>query len=278
MKYAYFAPCNKETIAKDIDQVTKAIAKKLNIELLEGAFSCCGRNIASDANADLALLANVRNLAVAEQLSADLLTISSTCYNALKKAAYVMQTDKAQAERINKKLQQFGLKYTGKIQPIHLVDALYNAKDEVESQAASRLAKIRLAPLYGAQFTRPAYYMEGQTGVAEKLFETLGAKTIEFPQRNNATGYQIAPYNQKTATQLTAEILNKAKELGADALVTLCPHDHLMCDAYQRKAIKKADLPILHLSQVVGFALGIKELGFEKHFISPSKLYNRIRS
>ena len=52
-----------------------------------------------------------------------------------------------------------------------------------------------------------------------------------------------------------------AKGAGADAMVTPCPLCHLNLDGFQPKAAGQAgqdiDLPILHLPQLVGMAMGI---------------------
>ena len=52
-----------------------------------------------------------------------------------------------------------------------------------------------------------------------------------------------------------------AKDRGAQAMVTPCPLCHLNLDGYQPEAAKQAqqpiDLPILHLPQMIGLALGI---------------------
>ena len=71
----------------------------------------------------------------------------------------------------------------------------------------------------------------------------------------------------------------EAKDLGADAMVTPCPLCHLNLDGSQPKAAKrrpsgKIDLPILHLPQMLGLAMGMqpKELGLQRHIISTSEV------
>jgi len=63
---------------------------------------------------------------------------------------------------------------------------------------------------------------------------------------------------------------------GADYIVTPCPLCHTALDMNQKKALKKQEvklkakkIPILHLSQLVGLALGYshKELGINKHMV-----------
>ena len=70
-----------------------------------------------------------------------------------------------------------------------------------------------------------------------------------------------------------------AKDRGADAMVTPCPLCHLNLDGYQPKARRqvrgdKADLPVIHVPQLIGLAMGMseKELGLQKHIVSTKKL------
>jgi succinate dehydrogenase / fumarate reductase cytochrome b subunit len=74
-----------------------------------------------------------------------------------------------------------------------------------------------------------------------------------------------------------------AKDLGADAMVTPCPLCHLNLDGYQGKARKnnrgdKADLPIIHMPQMIALAMGIetKEIGLGRHIVSTEEVVNKI--
>ena len=66
-----------------------------------------------------------------------------------------------------------------------------------------------------------------------------------------------------------------AKENGADLIVTPCPLCHSVLDTYQPKVEgelrKRINLPILHLPQLVGIAMGMdpETLGVGRHMIDP---------
>ena len=74
----------------------------------------------------------------------------------------------------------------------------------------------------------------------------------------------------------------EAKSLGADAMVTPCPLCHLNLDGFQPKAASQSktsiNLPILHLPQVVGLAMGMdaKSMGLNKHIVSAKKLLSSV--
>ncbi len=65
-------------------------------------------------------------------------------------------------------------------------------------------------------------------------------------------------------------------------MVTPCPLCHLSLDPYQPESAKEIgqelDIPVLHLPQLVGLAMGLnpKELGMQKHIISTKKLTDKI--
>ena len=73
-----------------------------------------------------------------------------------------------------------------------------------------------------------------------------------------------------------------AKGLGAAAMVTPCPLCHLSLDGRQPDAAAarktSIDLPILHLPQLIGLALGIdpKAMRLNKHIVSTKRLLSEL--
>ena len=67
--------------------------------------------------------------------------------------------------------------------------------------------------------------------------------------------------------------IEQSLEAGADAMVTPCPLCHLSLDAWQQKLKastgKSYQMPILHLSQLIGVAAGLddSELKFRRHVV-----------
>jgi succinate dehydrogenase / fumarate reductase cytochrome b subunit len=75
---------------------------------------------------------------------------------------------------------------------------------------------------------------------------------------------------------------SEAKDLGADAMITPCPLCHLNLDSFQPKAAAQAgrpiNLPILHMPQAIGLAMGLsaKEMGLQRHIVSTKPLLTKI--
>ena len=67
--------------------------------------------------------------------------------------------------------------------------------------------------------------------------------------------------------------MKEAKDEGADFMVTPCPLCHMSLDIYQERAGRAVhaalNLPILHLPQLLGLAMGMpaKDLGTSRHII-----------
>jgi succinate dehydrogenase / fumarate reductase cytochrome b subunit len=76
------------------------------------------------------------------------------------------------------------------------------------------------------------------------------------------------------APNMVGQNMRMAKDAGAEAVITPCPLCHLALDGYQADSAARwgrTDLPIFHLPQLVGLALGIDPsmLGMNKHIITP---------
>ena len=82
---------------------------------------------------------------------------------------------------------------------------------------------------------------------------------------------------------MVAKHTSTVQELGADAMVTPCPLCHLNLDGYQPKARKQSGIsihmPILHLPQLIGLALGFSpaDMGLERHIISTDAITKALK-
>ena len=76
----------------------------------------------------------------------------------------------------------------------------------------------------------------------------------------------------------------EAKQNGADCIVTPCPLCHLELDGKQADAERhkdeSIDMPILHLPQLVGLALGFtpKEMNLHRHIVSTDEVVKKLES
>ena len=84
--------------------------------------------------------------------------------------------------------------------------------------------------------------------------------------------------NKDASLKQAGRHLGDATDAGADCLVTPCPLCHLNLDLQQPLAAKVVgrdlEMPVLHLPQLVGLALGLSpsELGLGRHVVKPSSV------
>jgi succinate dehydrogenase cytochrome b subunit len=84
--------------------------------------------------------------------------------------------------------------------------------------------------------------------------------------------------NKEASLKQAGRHLGDALDARADCLVTPCPLCHLNLDLQQPQAARvvgrELDMPVLHLPQLVGLALGLapKELGLGRHVVRPTSV------
>lgn len=274
MRFAYYPGCNAEEISKQLDNATRVVSKKLDIDLIDvEEFNCCGSGALEDANSDLNLTVNARNFAIAEKKGLDIVTICSTCYNVMRKAQFDL-LDKENLSFVNKILKKHKLTYKNKVKILHYAE-LINKKE-----IANRIRKLtknpiskNIASFYGCHLQRPSDVLRNnREDFLENSIKLVGAKPIDTKSKDDCCGLHISLVKEKNMLKMTGSIVNEAKEQKADIILTLCTLCHFSLDANQIKSQRyygKLNIPVLFLPQLIGLAIGLneKELGIDKNII-----------
>jgi succinate dehydrogenase / fumarate reductase cytochrome b subunit len=292
MKYAYYPGCAAKGAAPELHQATMAVVAHLGIEVVEiNDFNCCGAGVISEADPDLAYLLNARTLATAEALGLPIMTVCGTCQGVLGGANQTLQRDEPLRQRINAELQKTtGLSYGGTVAVKHLQWIL--VKDFGLSALAARitrpLSELSVAPFYGCYILRPASATgfddwENPTSL-ENLIRTIGAHPVAYDGRTKCCGFPVFLEKEEIALGMVGQHVGEAKSKGSDVMVTPCPLCHMSLDIYQARAEQKQQregdpgatlgMPILHLPQLLGLAMGIpaEKLGLARHLTSTAPL------
>ena len=281
MKFAFFPGCVSRGGAPELYQSTIAVAEKIGIELeeIEG-WSCTGAGALQESNPLLGDTLNARNFALAQRMGLPIMTICSTCQGVMAQAKVKLEDDGYRAE-INEILATEGLEYNGGIEVKHMLWVMVEdiGLDKIRTLAVKSLDGIFLAPFYGCYIVRPSAALEydehpQRREALELVIEALGATPVDNDGKTRCCGFPILTINEKNSLAMVAKHTGEAQDLGADAMVTPCPLCHLNLDGFQSKAAKQMgkqiNVPILHLPQVIGAALGMDgpTLGLNRHIIS----------
>jgi len=171
------------------------------------------------------------------------------------------------------------LQYKGTVEVTHFLWVL------IKDYGLSRLKKmvkrplegLKIANFYGCHILRPPHIMGFENHLnpraMELVAEALGAESVEFDQRLACCGFHAVFPAEKEVMKLTGINCLSSKHAGADCIVTPCPLCQMQLDMYQPDAQKgfgeDITIPILHLPQLVGLALGFEpvELGIQRHIV-----------
>jgi len=286
MKYLFYPGCSMERSAIPYMQSLRAIEDKLSMSLVElEDWNCCGATEYSAVNRTASHALVGRNLAIAEQMSAESDTVvapCSACYLNLSKTDHYMQEDAIFRERINDALGAGGLKYdAGTVKVRHALDVIYNdiGLEKIKENVVKPLRGLRVAAYYGCMIVRPdvnhRFDNPEYPSVLEELLEALGAEVIDFPMKTHCCSGHMTQISGDTAYELIRRLVYGATRYEADMLVTLCPMCQLNIDAYQAEANRffntDYEVPILYFTQLIGLAFGMtpREMGIGKEFVDP---------
>jgi succinate dehydrogenase cytochrome b subunit len=291
MKVAYYKGCLASLSAKELDISTQALAPMLGIELDElESVTCCGAGDIHEAEPDYYLHLNARILAYGEATGADtLMTICNVCTLNLRQANWQLKNDEALLARVNRNLAAVGVpEYSGGIEVKHLLWLIAEGDgyERLKEVAHRGLKGLRVAPFYGCQILRPSKILgfedPDRPWSLEAIIEACGGESVDYPAKIKCCGFPIIQAREDVALGELIQPIEQAKDAGADAMVTPCPLCHLSLDAWQSK-LKKAtgrsfELPILHLSQLIGVAAGLEEseLRFKRHVVTVEPVIEKL--
>ncbi|MEX0829410.1 MAG: CoB--CoM heterodisulfide reductase iron-sulfur subunit B family protein [Nitrospirales bacterium] len=292
MKYAFFPGCVSKGACPELYQSVLQVYPKLGIDLEEmTTASCTGAGVLQEKDEQLGDLLNARTFALAEKQGLPIMTICSTCQGVMSQANYRLIHNAGYLEEINTMLQEEGLTYAGTTVIKHFLWILLEdvGEDFLRAKITQPLTGLRAAPFYGCYIQRPTealgFEEQPDRGKAlERIIEILGAEVVDFPGKTRCCGFPILTINKINSLSMVATHTQDAKSHGADIMVTPCPLCHLNLDGMQSQAASQhntsINLPILHLPQLLGLAMGMepKTLGLQRHLISSGSALAKIRS
>ncbi len=290
MKVAYWPGCVSRGFTPELHGSMAAVAPLLDIELVELDRACCtGAGVIAEHSQELADTLNGRTFALAQQEIANgadlMMNICSTCQGAQSESQERLDNNAVYRDFVNETLAPEGLHYERGISNKNFLWLLVEeiGLEKLASLVKRPLTNLKVGPFYGCYIVRPAE----RIGISDEhprdtylalVIEALGGTVIEYAGSHKCCGFPIITMNKKASLAQAGQHLADAADADADCLVTPCPLCHLNLDLQQPSAERQIgrplDMPVLHLPQLVGLALGLepKELGLQRHVVKPTSV------
>lgn len=260
-KYAFFTGCQMPIRQPHVEYVTRKIMPELGVELVDvKGFTCCPEPVAvglQDSFASTAIAA--RNIAVAEEQGADIMTACNGCYFTLRHAVEELR-DAGTRAKVNEALAETGHTYRGTATVKHFAQVL---RDDVGIEAIRHASKHRLTGLNVAAHT--GCHFSNRMGEDSKLLDTLieatGARSIPYGGKNLCCGWTLGTYGKpEEGYSWLKSRLDSMRVGGAECIAVICPQCLQQFDMGQLIASRKVQLtyrlPALFYLQLLGVAMG----------------------
>jgi heterodisulfide reductase subunit B len=258
-KVGYFPGCTSQGSASDYDRTVRAVARALDLDLVEPeGWTCCGSSPAHATDPVEAVVMPMRSIAAVERMRIGTLTTPcSACFARLKTVEHDVGQDAAKAEKIAAKI---GYAYGGKVRVQHLLDTLMERPEKIAARVTRPLTGLKIACYYGCLITRPSRITGAEHPEypmkMDELVRALGAEPIAWSGKTDCCGAALGVSKTEVALKMTKRVLTNARACGADIVATMCPMCHINLDARQQQLGFKTPTPIVYATQLMLLAFG----------------------
>jgi len=268
MKYAFFLGCLIPARELNYEVAVRKVLPALGVNLVEmKEASCCAPfSIQSLDYASWMALA-ARNLAIAEEMGLDILTLCNDCYESLLMVNTLLKEKKDLRNKVNETLTKVGKEFKGKTDVKHLVDVLHDdvGIKKIKDAVNAPFKGLRVGAQPGCHLTKPKrihFEMIRGYRALDELVEATGAESVQFEKREMCCGGPLRDINDELARQVSRQKLITLKNANVQAIVTLCPFCYLQLDTGQlevkRHFNEEYNLPVLHFIELLKMAMGMK--------------------
>lgn len=272
--YSYYPGCSAHATAREYDASLKAVLNALDVHLEEiSDWNCCGASSAHNLSANLAVGLPARNLALVEQMNLETIAPCAACYNRLRSAQHSLRTHPERyswlAELLEKPLEDRAVIRSPISVLIHDIGLL-----QIAAKVRKPLQSLRVVSYYGCLLARPRHISElGDSEHPRELDDlmcSLGAVPCTWSYAVDCCGGALSISRPEIVRRMTQKIVDAAKAVGADLIITACP----MCQVNleMRQSGQDAErLPALYFSEALGLAFGLPETNdwLSRHLVDP---------
>jgi heterodisulfide reductase subunit B len=259
---AYYPGCSLHSTGSEFDSSAKAVCEALDINLIEPeGWVCCGSSAAHRIDPETATQLPMENLALIEKSGFQEVTMPcAACFNRHKAAQYEIREDKQHKAEIDKELDYT---YLDTVKVNTLIQSILEnvGTSGVSNRVQRPLAGLRVVPYYGCLLTRPpqvteAEHPENPTDM-DDLLASLGAEVVDWSYKTVCCGAAHSLTRPDIVLELSGNLIQMAREAGADLIAVACPLCHINLDARQMQMNIEEPMPILYFTQLMSLAFGL---------------------
>ncbi len=258
-KITYYPGCTLKNKAKNLDKAARLTAEKLgwSLEEIEN-WQCCGGAYTSAKDEIATKLPSVRALSEGMKNGGKVVTVCSACYNVLKQTNHEFSVNPDFDMRVNNYMAP-DMEYHGEGEVVHYLEFLRDTVgfDQVKEKVENPLAGMKIAAYYGCLLLRPSSVLgfddPENPSIMENFIRALGAEPVMWPMRNECCGGYITLEDKGAAKKRANAVMESAKEMGADMIITACP----LC-LYNLKKNAEDGIEVKYFTEVLAEAFGIE--------------------
>ncbi|MDH7487465.1 MAG: CoB--CoM heterodisulfide reductase iron-sulfur subunit B family protein [Anaerolineae bacterium] len=260
MKFAFYPGCLVLQRMPQYELATKRLLAALGIGLQDiPQAACCGAPIVESFSDEWLTLA-AYNLALAEAMGLDILTVCGSCTHTLRRARRALREPDVR-RRVNGRLAALGLRVEGRSEVQHLLQVLMAHRQALRERIVSPL-RLKVALTYPCQVFRPGELSGFDDPLRPQAMHDLvaltGVEIVETGVEYECCGSTYMMSDEALALAAGRRKLEASR--GADVLVDACGNCHLLLERMQHaiwgdQAAER--LPVLFLPQLLGLALGL---------------------
>lgn len=291
----YYPGCSSQATGAHLDKSLRAILAPLGLAFRDiDDWNCCGASVGHIEGGHLANSAlSARNLANARAAGPeDVVTPCAACYlNTHYVNESIRGSEQLKAD-LNEALGVAGKNYDGSLHVRHICEYLVTdiGMEAIKAKVTKPLSGIKVAGYVGCQTVRPFANTERANNFdsyddptfLDDFTKACGAEALPFKRRTQCCGGSVSVMSPDKGLHLMRDILQEAKDLGADVISTPCPLCQTNVEMYQPEINKRFgtdfNIPVVFYTQLLAVAFGldpVKDAALDQNIIKSDKLMKR---
>jgi len=274
LRFSFFPGCSLKASGHENTASLLKFCDKVNIELTElEDWNCCGSSSAHSVDRNVAKYLPMRNISLVPK-GVPLLIACPSCLLRMKSMYLKIKKDKNLRDEYE---EMWGKSFDDELEIIHFFE-IFNriCLEDFMDNPTEKLKRLKVAPYYGCMLSMPPdlRFEKSYSGIIEQTLSSLGADIVHYGYGNRCCGTYLSVAKPKIAENVVNEIVFKAREAGAECIVTACSMCHLNLEI---RCTLENPIPIFHFSELLSMALSVEDQKkwFPRHIVDPLPLLKK---